>query len=237
MSAYSAAILASSPVTYYRLGESSGTVAADSSGGSTDGTYVGAPTLGATGALSGDPNTAVTFDGATQYMTLGASLEDYFNTRTAFSLECWVKFTDAGDGPYQVWGNDSVNIVISGGGIFGSAGVTTFIGTGALKNDGNWHYVALTFDGTRLRLYIDGGLDDNQLCAGPGVSVGASLAVAADDLSGSQTEFFPGSVDEAALYSTTLSQGAITTHYSIGKNGPPSAGTGRGFRCFGGAVV
>jgi hypothetical protein len=51
-----------SPLGYWRLGESAGTTATDY-GGSYNGTYSGGVTLGATGALSGDSDTAASFDG------------------------------------------------------------------------------------------------------------------------------------------------------------------------------
>src|SRR5512137_220102 len=55
-------------VGYWPLGESWGTVAADSAGAD-GGAYVGTPTLAAAGPLVGDTSTAVTLDGTTQYVT------------------------------------------------------------------------------------------------------------------------------------------------------------------------
>src|SRR5207302_5332266 len=58
---YAGAVVSeSSLVHYWRLGEGSGSTAADSQGNAT-GTYKGGVTLGAQGALAGDPNTAVGF--------------------------------------------------------------------------------------------------------------------------------------------------------------------------------
>jgi hypothetical protein len=56
---YRDAVMALLPAGYWRMGESSGTVAADSSGHGLTGTYVGAPTLGAAGALAGDSDTGM----------------------------------------------------------------------------------------------------------------------------------------------------------------------------------
>lgn len=47
-------VLADSPDLFWRLNESSGVVASDSSGNSSDGTYINNPTLGVTGYISGD---------------------------------------------------------------------------------------------------------------------------------------------------------------------------------------
>ncbi len=50
---YSASVLADSPLAYWRLGEASGTTAADASGNGRTGSYLNTPTLGAAGALAG----------------------------------------------------------------------------------------------------------------------------------------------------------------------------------------
>lgn len=83
------------PTAYYRLGESSGTTANDVSGNGYDSNYDNTPTLGATGLLGGDADTAVTFDsassekitvpGATKWGTLGSSLGSGISVAFAFS--------------------------------------------------------------------------------------------------------------------------------------------------------
>lgn len=57
------------PRVYWRLGEASGVTTADASPNGRDGTYVGSPTLGATGLLHGSGDTAVTFDGTDDRVT------------------------------------------------------------------------------------------------------------------------------------------------------------------------
>jgi hypothetical protein len=83
-SAYSAAVLADSPLAYYRLGEASGTTMTDSSGNSRNGTYAGSPTLGAPGLVTGDSDTAVTFNGTSQQAQV--AFGSWMNT-TALTLE------------------------------------------------------------------------------------------------------------------------------------------------------
>jgi autotransporter-associated beta strand protein len=70
-SSYQSTVLADSPYVYYRLGEASGTAAADTSGNAYAGTYVGTPTLAVAGANGGD--TAVTFNGTSQYVNSPAT--------------------------------------------------------------------------------------------------------------------------------------------------------------------
>ncbi len=60
---YSSVILSQNPVAYYRLGESNGTVAYDSSGNFDNAGFGGSITLGVSGALGNDSNTAYQFSG------------------------------------------------------------------------------------------------------------------------------------------------------------------------------
>src|SRR5207247_9647810 len=57
------AVAADRPVADWRLGEPSGTVAADASGNGHTAAYVGAVTLGRPGAAVTSPDSAVGFDG------------------------------------------------------------------------------------------------------------------------------------------------------------------------------
>src|SRR5215204_2208436 len=59
---YADNVLADSPASYWRLGESSGTVAADAAGNN-PGVYTGGVTLGVPGGLANDLNTSASFDG------------------------------------------------------------------------------------------------------------------------------------------------------------------------------
>src|SRR6185369_10428119 len=65
---YATAVLADGPVSYWRLGEAAGTVAADSAG-SRAGTYTGGVTLGQSGALA-DLSRSLRLDGSTGYVQI-----------------------------------------------------------------------------------------------------------------------------------------------------------------------
>src|SRR5207244_2656836 len=61
---YESTVLADNPLVYWRLGESSGTTASDSSGHGVTGQYQAGVTLSAPAALVGDTDTAVASTGA-----------------------------------------------------------------------------------------------------------------------------------------------------------------------------
>ena len=88
---YATAVTADAPLAYWRLGESSGTTAADASGNGRTGTYVGGVGLAKPGALSGDANTSVQLDGADDNVIRNPITG--IGT-TAISTDLWLKTSD-----------------------------------------------------------------------------------------------------------------------------------------------
>lgn len=99
MTTYSAEVLTSTPLVYLRLGESSGTVATDSSGNSRTGTYYNTPTLGVTGLLTNDADLAMqpvvhyTFPSTTEYVS--CPLPAWSSSCT---VEVWIRVFPGGSG-------------------------------------------------------------------------------------------------------------------------------------------
>ena len=88
--AYVDEVRADNPTAYWRLGEASGTVAQEDDN-LYDGTYVNTPTLGATGALVADADTAVTFDPASREAVSVADNAALRPVTPNYSLEFWIK--------------------------------------------------------------------------------------------------------------------------------------------------
>ncbi len=221
VSAYRSLILSNGPVGYWRLGEASGTVARDETGGHA-GTFVNNPILSQLGALVGDPNTSVTFNGTTQYVNVPYSAA--LNTAT-FSVEVWAKVTGGG-GTYR--GVMASRMFPNGWAVYAAADNTWQFwvnsGTGMLVVSGgpvtlnSWTYLAGTFDGTTARLYVNGML------AGSGGST-AYHPQTSNALTIGQSEpgdgfYFPGSLDEAAEYGAALSAIQVQNDYLLGSRGP-----------------
>lgn len=217
---YGKLMLATSPVNYWRLGDASGTTAVDEMGVN-NGTYVGTPTLGAAGLLYGDPNPAVTLNG-TQYVT--ATSNDVSGTNP-FTLAAWVNFTPSG---YQMFIS---NPVTSGGygaeiidGLSGpfirrvnSAGEDAAPASGSQVqlSAGVTHLVVGTYDGTSLRLYVDGLLEGSPVASSrvlPAVSTGV-FHIGADAANGSK---LTGTLDEGAYWDRALTAAEIADLYLVG---------------------
>ena len=220
---YADAVLADSPVSYWKLDETSGTTAADAVG-SNNGTYTGGYTLNQTGIPStGRPS--VLFNGTSGYVDLGAPAA--LNLTAAWTLEAWVYLTSTPNGAgiiseqYPSSGNVlyelGFGLSTSGANLAGGyyTGSAWYIATGGSLSLNAWHHVACTWDGTTLRLYADGA---QVATATPGAApvAGINTLYIGRRHDASFNPFFPGRIDEAAIYSTALSAARILAHYNAG---------------------
>src|SRR5262245_21018646 len=82
---YSQTILADHPTMYWRLGDRSGKTAFDASGNGNDAIYVNRPHLGNPGAIVGDADTAVHFNGYRQF----ARWRSDSSYAGSFTVEAW----------------------------------------------------------------------------------------------------------------------------------------------------
>jgi len=224
---YSSEVLADSPGLFLRLGEASGTTAEDDSGNNRDGSYVASPTLGVTGALTADANTAVTLNGTTQYVEIANAA---WQNTSALTVEAWIKTT--GTSVYSVWDRDSstgtqrvfnFNVNETAGKLrfyrlYNAAGsfVADSVTSTRNVNDGLWHHVAITYDGTTCVMYIDGVVEKTATMSGGIRSTSTTpLRVGAKSIT-TPSQFFNGSMDEAAYYTSALTAERIAHHYLAG---------------------
>ncbi len=222
-STYSDVILATSGlVSYWRLGETSGTFA-DSKGVNT-GSLVGTDaTRGVTGLIN-DTNKAITF-GVAGTTRVNIANNASLDLGDVWSLELWFKrseigtgsvfgFIDRGSGAYQTqlrFGVPSVSVV-------GTGSICTSTG-GAITNL-NAHHVVGTKNGNgtgTVFLYVDGvSVGNISSCGAVATNNGSSLGLGSDAGGG---ENFNGTIDEVAIYSVPLTQAQVANHYNKGVNG------------------
>jgi glucose/arabinose dehydrogenase len=217
---YRSLVLGDAPVGYWRLGESSGTTAADETG-TNAGTYVNAPTLGVAGALKGSSNTAVSLNGSTQ--SVGIPSSPSLNVSTGVTVEAWVKPSampglgssgtiamKASDPPYAYWlqvtDNDRAKFGV------GVGGVNRPLSAGGVVAVGSWYHLVGTYDGTVQRLYVNGGLVASQALSGNVDTVAGDFRIGTTRAS----EFFKGAVDDVAVYNKALTPAQVQAHYEAG---------------------
>src|SRR5690606_7505145 len=147
--AYGAAIYAASPSLYYRLGDTTGTVAKDSSPQGSNGSYAGSYTLGATGAVKGTTDTAASFSSGSVASTAA------YDNPTSYSTEIWFSTTSTQGGKITGFGNAQSGLSSNydrhvymrddGTLVFGVwTGSENTITSSASFNDGEWHHVVAT---------------------------------------------------------------------------------------------
>jgi RHS repeat-associated protein len=226
---YPATVLADNPVSYWRLGESTGTLAADERGPN-PGTYQNSPTLGATSLLATDTtNKAVGFDGVNDSVKVPSSTS--LELGSTMSLEAWIKPTSlAASGSFAsvVTKSESYSLQFNGPSfeftIMQNGNRRRLPAPGAIAAGQTYHVVG-TYDGTTQRLYVNGALVASAaLTVGPPSANGNALYIGSWD---GAHEFFKGMIDDVAVYGTTLSAARIAAHYEAGtgKEPPPSYST------------
>jgi hypothetical protein len=251
--AYTALVTADAPVGWWRLGETSGTTAADASGNGRTGTYSGAITLNQPGALTlgGDTNASALFPGTNS--TARVEVPDHASLDlNAFTVECWVYLTSYGTTTrwrnifqknhtggalgvlrnYGLWLQIGTNAAMHASFTTGGGAAISSIGPSsrhlALRR---WHHLVLTHTpGSALRLYVDGEQSDvvAVTAAAPDVSTAPLYIGGTDDTTYPTLDYdaFPGRIDEVAVYATPLSAERIREHYSAGMGGRISLWTG-----------
>jgi hypothetical protein len=221
-SAYRAEVLTDTPTAYWRLGEASGTTAADEKA-TYPGTYANTPTLAQAGALNGDADTSVSFDGtAVEYVSraYNAALNP-----AQFTVEAWAKPNGGGAGNWRgvagTWYDNGAGTIRGYGIWLSNAGAwlaatngSSVTGPAATMN--TWTHLAMTYDGTAIRLYVNGSLAASQ-ATGYTANTSGPFVIGAFNYparpSGGWDDEYYGQIDEVALYSTALSATRIQAHY------------------------
>ena len=146
------------------------------------------------------------------------------------SVGAWVKATSPGSARYIVsklydGGQASYALYSGGGGLmfYVTIGgiVWSPIAPGSLW-DGQFHYAVGTYDGTAVRLFVDGvEIDAGTPASGAIAHAGRNLYLGSFD--GSSLDW-PGAVDEVEIYNRALTAGEIAAIYNAGSAGKCMSG-------------
>lgn len=218
-SPYATAVLADSPLLYWRLGEASGTTAADASGNGNTGTYTNV-TLGATGLISGTDTAAGFAGGADERVESAVSI---FAATTAYTFEGWAKRTDS-LATYSLFGGASgsygprVRVNTSGDITFETQyGFTPFTWAAAWPGNGVAVHWAITVaaGATSAQLFINGvSVGTSAPGSVPDWGQTAHLVAGSYNTIGAGAESWKGVLDEYAVYTGILSSARIAAHYA-----------------------
>ncbi|NND02660.1 MAG: hypothetical protein HKN91_07725 [Acidimicrobiia bacterium] len=230
-------VLSDAADVYYRFGETSGVTALDEAG-TVDGTYIGNPSLGQPGLIAGS-DTAVALDGSGDFIAVPDS--DLINTGGPFeerTIEVWfdVDATGSRQVIYEEGGaTRGLNLYIENGLVHFGAWNTSDNGDGttpwpapifltAPVSAGEAHHAVLVFDfDDSLKAFLDGALVAESTSVGRLFAHGNNVAFGAVDgstrVAGGSTpspNYLTGTLDEAAVYNSALSEATVAGHYLLG---------------------
>jgi hypothetical protein len=193
---------ASGLVAAYGFNETTGTTAADASGNALSGTIIGATrTTGKFGgalSFNGSGNNVSVADNAKLDLTRGMTLEAWVMPTVAGGWRTvMVKQRDRGMS-YAMYANTSTGA----GGYIADASAERDLRVAQTLPLNTWSHVATTYDGTTLRLFINGNQVGSLAVAGP-IAVGTgALSIGGNAVWG---EWFQGRIDEVRVYNRALS--------------------------------
>jgi hypothetical protein len=222
LSPYKQRVLQDGPAMYYRLSDTGATILDSMDRRLATAT---ATTRGVPGAIPGDRDTAMGFDGSRSVVATGSRMQG----RQQFAIEAWIKTTSTSGGTIMSFGDAGTgDSTVSDRDIYMDAAGRISFGTGAngytgVKssasfNDGRWHHVVASLDRKSMALHVDG------------VTVGSrSDYVSARDfvgywrIGGDRSQlghgYFAGSIDEVAIYDRPVSVALAKGHYDVGRTG------------------
>ena len=196
-------------VAAYGFDEGSGTTVTDQSGNGHNGTV-----SGTTWAATGKYGKALQFNGSSALVTIpdAASL----HLTTGMTLEAWVNpSTVNGNWRDVIYkGNDnyyleatSSNASKPDAGLIAGGSYADAYGSAALTAN-TWSYLAETYDGTTLRLYVNGTQVASTAHTGTISTSTNPLQIGGDSIYGQN---FAGMIDEVRIYNTALTPTQIQT--------------------------
>jgi hypothetical protein len=208
-------------VAAYSFNEGSGTTLTDLSGNNNNGTI-----SGATWTTAGKYGNALVFNGTNARVSIPSSAS--LNVTTAMTLQAWIMPTATQSGWRTIMqrqadayflnaSNSNGPLLPSGGGTF--SGTTAFVSGTTANPVSAWTHVALTYDGSTLRLYVNGTQAASQARTGTIQTTTNPLWIGGNNPYG---EYFQGRIDEVRVYNRALTQAEIQTDMNtpIG-NTPP----------------
>ncbi|MCG2700708.1 hypothetical protein L6267_00900 [Candidatus Parcubacteria bacterium] len=138
-------------------------------------------------------------DGSTSEQT-GTSQDPYLEVTTAPKSDVPYALSTVGGGQFLIMNSGTTYTATS----------TTDI------NDSQWHHIVGSYDGTTMKIYIDGTLEDTNTDFSGNLPTNDGNVRIGADYQSTPDNFFSGLIDEARIYNRALSADEVGELYRVG---------------------
>jgi len=226
---YAQTVMDQSPIGYWRLGETSGSVASDASGHERHGQYQGGIALAQGGALTFDADPAAEFDGQDGRVQTGLAAS---SVGDQLSISCWfmldeptpapgtghrerlVTFLRIARGTRIALGLEDDRLIAA----WHSGSSFSRAYTAEVLAPDRWYHAALTYDGETIRVFLDGQLALQVVTPISTLTYSWAL-IGSHDPTASTPRYFSGRIDEVAVFDVALSADQLVTQFQRGSHG------------------
>lgn len=203
-------------VGYWKLDESSGLIASDSSGNNYTGTLKNNPTW-----VSGYIGNGLNFNGANHYVQV-ADNANINLAGTPYTISFWFQHnlsSSQAAGVMNKFGNGGYLLGISGGKFLVrhvATGANYTLSGNVTLSSGIWYHATIVYDRSTLKIYINGNLD-KQMNATADLAANTSQL----ELGRFSSAYYKGLLDEVRIYNRALSPSEVLDIYNDTGGTPP----------------
>ncbi len=202
---------------HWKLVETSGTTADDSSPQANDGTYNNGVVLGSAGPYPGAGDKAANFDGSDDFIAIVS--ENLYDLTGPMSVAAWFKVDVFDDNEQAIVtkGNNAWRLQRAGNTnaveFYCNNLSTNRVVSSVDVNDGKWHHAVGIYTGSQLQIYIDGALSNSVNSSGSITANNRAVRIGRSDQGAARN--FDGSIHDVRIYSRDLSATDVAKLYGF----------------------
>jgi hypothetical protein len=216
------------PVAWWKLNESSGQTAADTSSASNTATL---SNMTDANHVAGQNGNSLSFNGTNQFATANEYVTDNV---TPLSVSVWANFSSLGGSDHVVVSHYDYQNTKSGWTLYTQTIASNKITVKLSPNGGSgssytanytvpalntWTHYAFTYDGSQLKFYINGSVVSPSATTGTLPSsifndINTQVVIGASGNSVTNTSYISGKIDDVRIYDRVLSASEVTSIYN-----------------------